>query len=279
LSREIVAERILRTMPGGTQSRLALCNDGIQYVIKCPNNPQGPNVLANEFIAARLMSAVGLPVPPSRMVRYNLDHKCVFELDHQEVFEVLACDLHFASELVNPAPGGKLYSFLPSSFIPRVENRDMFLGAYVFDIWAGSTDVRQAVYVENRDTKAFRAVLIDNGHLFGGPHWKFSLKAGTAICLEKDVYANLFDPETIETWIFQIETKVSELLPDLLKTVPSQWYKGDIGRLREILLIRARSLRSLFWDEIANLREPLRSSFRGIYETSHDAPVLPGRAY
>jgi hypothetical protein len=162
-SREVVAERILRTMPGGTQSRLALCNDGIQYVIKCPNNPQGPNVLANEAIAARLMSAVGLPVPPSRVlrtmpgetpsllvlcndgiqyvikcpnnpqgpnnlanefiaarmmsavglptppssaIRYNFDHKYVFELNHQDVFEEPACDLHFASELVMPTPGG-----------------------------------------------------------------------------------------------------------------------------------------------------------------------------
>jgi hypothetical protein len=277
LSKQVVAERVLRTMPGGTQSRLALCDDGIQYIIKCPNNPQGPNGLANEFIAARLMSAVGLPLPPSRAVKYNFDHKCVFELDHQDILEERACDLHFASELVMPSPGGRLYSFLPSSFISRIENRDMFLGAFVFDIWAGSTDVRQAVYVQNHDTKTFKAVFIDNGHLFGGPHWKFSLKAGTAICLEKDVYANLFNPEAIEAWIFQIETKVSELLPELMKTVPPQWYKGDIDHLLETLLSRARSLRSLFWDEIANLREPLRISLRGIYEISHDPPVFPGR--
>ena len=143
----------------------------------------------------------------------------------------------------------------------------MFLGAFVFDVWAGSTDVRQAVYVENQDTKTFRAVFMDNGHLFGGPHWKFSLKAETVIGLEKCVYASLFNPEAVEPWIFQIETKASELLPSLMKTVPPQWYKGDIGCLREILLLRARSLRSLFWDQIANLGEPLRSS------SSLDHPV------
>jgi hypothetical protein len=191
LSREIVAKRVLRTMPGGIQSQLVLCNGGIQYVIKCPNNPQGPNNLANEFIAARMMSAIGLPTPPSSAIRYTFDHKYMCELNYQDILEESACDLHFASELVIPTRGGRLHSFLPSSFISRIENRDMFLGAFVFDIWAGSTDIRQALYVENQDTKTFKAVLIDNGHLFGGPHWKFSLKAGTAICLEKELSAQL----------------------------------------------------------------------------------------
>jgi hypothetical protein len=268
VSKKILVERVLCEMPGGAHSRLVLCDNGVQYVVKSPDNPQGPNVLANELIAASLMSAIGLPVAPWRRVNYSFPDKCFS--DHP------TSGLHFASELLRAPMNERLYSFLPSSFIPRIENRPMFLGALVFDIWAGSTDVRQVIYVENKNTGTFKVVFIDNGHLFGGPHWEFSLNSGAAICLETEVYSNLLDPKTIEAWIVQIETKVVELLPDLIKTVPAEWYKGDIVCLREILLLRARSLRSLFWNEIATIKEPLRSSFRGTYEPSTHPPVLPG---
>jgi hypothetical protein len=257
LPKLIVVDRVLRTLPGSSGAQLVLCDDGKRYVLKCPNNPLSPNVLANEFIAAGLMHVLNLPISQSSSVTYPEHIRCGYSHAGSAP--------HFASELLEPSSGGSLYSFLPSSFVLRTENRPDFIGALVFDIWAGSVDDRQAIFVENQRARTFKAVFIDNGHLFGGPHWKFTLRPGTALCLDYCVYNNLFDPETIEGWIAQIETMVPNILPGLVSMVPSQWYNGDIARLQDTLLLRAANLRSLFWEEMMSLKGTLRGLFRGTY--------------
>ena len=268
MQQPILVEQVLRRMPGSAGAQLALCDNKMRYVIKCTNNLQGPNVLANEFLGVALMNALALPTAEWRIAKYSLSAAC--PCDHSE------CDLHFASELLKPSSEGRLYSYLPSSFVSRIENRPDFIGVLVFDIWAGSTDIRQAIYVEDHESRTFKAVFIDNGHLFGGPRWEFTLRPGIAICLDLSVYTDLFDPELIEAWIARIETIVPHILPGLVGTVPSQWYKGDAGHLQDTLLSRAESLRRLFWEEIRNLKGPLRNSFRGSYGTSRGSQILPG---
>jgi hypothetical protein len=263
----ILVERVLRSMPGSAGALLALCDDK-HYVIKCAKNPQGPNVLANELIGSALMDAFALPAARSLYARYSPSARCPF--DHSEN------DLHFASELLRPSSEGRSYSFLPSSFVSRISNRPDFIGALVFDIWAGSTDVRQAIYIEDVKSRTFKAVFIDNGHLFGGPHWEFTLRPGIAICLDLNVYTDLFDPGLIETWIARIETTAPQILSGLMSAVPDQWYKGNTDRLQDTLLLRAGSLRDLFWQEISNLKGSHRTAFRGIYGSSHDTEILPG---
>lgn len=268
MQQPISVEWVLRSLPGSSLAQLALCDDKNSYVIKCGNNSEGSNTLANEVIADLLMNALNLPTAQWRIATYSSSAACPFH--HSK------CDLHFASELLKPSSNGRLYSFLPGSFVPRIENRPDFIGALVFDIWAGSTDVRQAVYVEDHKNRTFKAVFIDNGHLFGGPHWKFTLRPGTAICLDYTVYNDLLDPEVIEAWIARIETIVPSILPGIMRAVPRQWYKGNAVALQDTLLSRAESLRALFWEEIMNLKGPLRRSFRGIYGTLPDTQILPG---
>jgi hypothetical protein len=264
----ILVKRVLRSMPGSAGALLALCDNEIPYVIKCANSFQGPNVLANEFIGSALMEALALPTARWQYARYSSSADCPFNQS--------GCDLHFASELLRPSSDGRLYSFLPSTFVPRVENRPDFIGALVFDIWAGSSDVRQPVYVEDTESRTFKAVFIDNGHLFGGPYWEFALRPGTALCLDLSVYTDLIAPGLIETWIARIETTVPPILSGLLSSVPCQWYKGDTVRLQDTLLSRAESLRDLFGKEIMSLKGVHSSSFRGIYGTSPYDQILSG---
>ncbi len=261
-------------MPGGAQTHLALCDDGLLYVIKCPNNPQGPNVLANEFIGSSLLSAIGLPTAKWRFARYPPKHNCSFNYRHGTGIVLPRCRLHFASRVLTPSSKGRLYSYLPDLFIDRVENRSAFLGAMVFDIFAGSLDTRQAVYVEDHIKRTFKAVFIDNGHLFGGPSWNFDVPGKSALCLQRTIYPEVLDLASIEGWITQIETKIPELLPSILRAVPKQWYKGEIACLRERLNGRAASLRGIFWDEMSRSKHPICQSIGRVHDRGARATTL-----
>ena len=59
----ISAVQHLRPLRGGAQSHLLRASDGTWYVTKFQNNPQHIRVLANEMLATRLGSALGLPMP------------------------------------------------------------------------------------------------------------------------------------------------------------------------------------------------------------------------
>jgi len=278
VQRCLLVEKVLRDMPGGAQTHLALCDDGLLYVIKCPNNPQGPNVLANEFIGSSLLSAIGLPTAEWRFARYPPKHNCSFNSRHGTQYRLPRCRLHFASRMLTPSSKGRLYSYLPHSFIDRVENRSALFGALVFDIFVGSLDTRQAVYVEDHIKRTFKAVFIDNGHICGGPRWSFDAPGRSALCLQHAIYPETIDLASIEGWIARIKTTIPALLPSVFGAVPKQWYKGDIAWLQERLVGRAISLEGIFWNEILRSKQALCLTLRRVHDRDARAGIHSSRA-
>jgi hypothetical protein len=274
----LLVEEVLRDMPGGAQTQLARCSDGAPYVVKCPGNPQGPNVLANEFIGASLLGAIGLPTGEWKFARYSPAHKCSFVYKHGTRVLGPKCGLHFASRMLEPSSEGRLYSYLPDRFIGRLKNRPDFLGALVFDIFTGSLDARQAVYVEDHRSRTFKAVFIDNGHICGGPCWDFSVSGKSPRCLQRTIYSEAIDLAGVEGWIARIEATIPDLLPSVLGAVPKQWYKGDIACLQDTLCSRAASLRSVVWDEILLSKHPTHLSMGGVHDRSTRAGIYSSRA-
>ena len=67
------ANKYIRKMKGGSQSILVQCDDNRFYVVKMAGNPQGSNILANEFLGSVIAHAVGLPVAECRVIRLS-DH-------------------------------------------------------------------------------------------------------------------------------------------------------------------------------------------------------------
>ena len=63
------ANKYIRKMKGGSQSILVQCDDNRFYVVKMAGNPQGSNILANEFLGSVIAHAVGLPVAECRVIR------------------------------------------------------------------------------------------------------------------------------------------------------------------------------------------------------------------
>ena len=254
-------------MPGSASSLMALCDDDKLYIVKCANSSAGTNVLANEMLGAELLRAAGLPTPNWKFVRFSSTtlYEPADGVDANNR-EHVGCGLHFGSELIEPSAGGRLYSFLPRCFFPRVLNRSDFIGALIFDIWAQSTDVRQAVFLEGRASHLFNAHFIDQGHLFGGPNWSTRPRPGASLCLERSMYADLMNNKLLHHWFSRIGTAAPTIVSSTIQAIPRDWYKGDIASLKGTLLGRLPWLEDLFWQELDGMKLPLRRSVISSYE-------------
>jgi hypothetical protein len=61
----------IRRMRGGSQSQLMRASDGNYYITKFQGNPQHTRVLANEFIASRPGSYLGMPMPEVAVIEVS----------------------------------------------------------------------------------------------------------------------------------------------------------------------------------------------------------------
>ena len=110
-------------MKGGSQAILVQCDDNRFYVVKMAGNPQGPNVVANEFLGSVIAGAVGLPVAESMLIHLS-DHFIDSEPDIW--FELPSgkkrpdSGLHFGSLLVGQpfGPHGHQSTSVPRESTP-----------------------------------------------------------------------------------------------------------------------------------------------------------------
>jgi hypothetical protein len=243
----IAVTTVVRTQPGGSQSRLVRCDDGKLYVLKMNPNPQGPNVLANEALGTILIRGLGFLAPSWKPIRIDLKAVRLFpELIMQtSVREATfpTCGIHFGSEYLG-GPRYDVYDFMPKSYMYKLKCAEQFLPIYLFDIWACHQDERQCVYRRARYTSFYDTFFIDNGHLFGGPKWSEVAghsRSGRSFNFELPAIG---DPR-IEQWLRVFEERIPTLLYHAIAAVPEDWYQDDIYALYARLLWRLERIRSL----------------------------------
>jgi len=251
------AVQFVRKMRGGSQPALIRCNDGKLYIVKFFNNPQGPNVLANEVLGNELLNVLNLPTPQWKMVfisrsfiKKNIEMTFETALGHSSI----ESGLHFGSEFLGDEKTGCVYEWLPNALCGRVINSKDLLGMHVFDVWTNHCDHRQSLYTTGDGNASFRAVFIDNGHLFGGPEWARKRRQGESLSLDKRFHSNEWPVEITESWIARFETECSSSLPNIIQRVPRFWYSGDINQVAESLVRRLSMLRALFSEELTRKR-------------------------
>jgi hypothetical protein len=222
-------------------------------------NPQGPNVVANEFLGSVIAGAVGLPVAESMAIHMS-DHFIDREPDLW--FELSSgrkrpdAGLHFGSLLVGQPSGPQRPSeYISPSRINTIANRDAFLGMHILDVWANHQDNRQAVLVRRSDEGTQQASFIDHGHMFGGPDWSFRERPGAAFHLERTVYSELWHDELVSSWIFHFQTVIPEVLSWVTSILPSRWYNGDLRSLMEELIHRLSNLTELVQKDATRSRQ------------------------
>jgi hypothetical protein len=258
----VQAVQFIRKMRGGSQPALIRCNDDKLYVVKFFRNQQGPNVLANEVLGNELLRTFSLPTPQWRVVFVSAS----FLRENSVSFETpfgnssIESGLHFGSEFLGSDKTGQAYERLPKGLCSRVTNLEDFLGIHIFDVWASHCDRRQTIFTTADENASFRAVFIDNGHLFGGPEWRRVRRQGESLGLDSHFQMRRWSTEAVDAWICRFEAKRLSSLFDVIPCIPKPWFSGDIDRVIGPLADRLSTLRTLFTEELTQKQKILRLS-------------------
>jgi len=280
----IRAKTLIRKMHGGSQGILIRGDDDELYVVKCNNNPQGPNLLANEMLGSEMLHSVGLPTPKWKAILITdefLHHNQSLRFECSSGLGSIYSGIHFGTRFVGQIEGTEVYDFLPSSFCRRIANAADFLGIYIFDVWANHHDHRQAVYSCRSEDPAIDAHFIDNGHLFGGPYWSTDEKYGAAMCLDQSLYTTPWHENVINEWISRFEILIPQNLYRVVKRIPKDWYKGNVVVLAEFLESRLQNLHELFRLELqrnCRINVNLKTGFSNASMQLRDSRLLQIRS-
>jgi hypothetical protein len=271
----LTAVRHIRKMRGGAQSHLLQADDGHWYVVKFRNNPQHRRILVNETIAAVLLDYLRISQPETTLVEVTPE----FLESNPEVFiqlgtrrTAIPAGWHFGSRYPGDPGRTAVYDFLPDALLARVVNFNEYLGALVFDKWAGNADSRQSIFVRARIKewapeagahhleKGFLAQMVDHGYLFDGPNWDFCDSPLQGLYYRPLVYEKVRGWDDFEPWLSQVVDFPEDVIDSALKRIPEAWLDGDreaLGALLERLLARRKRVPDL----IGEVRRGRANSF------------------
>jgi hypothetical protein len=238
-------------MRGGSQGQLMLGEDDNLYVVKFQNNPQATRVLANEFLATKLASAVGLSVPECDVIEVTpWLVKTTPELCITLAHTTEACrpGLQFGSKFVGGLMPGQVVDYLPEPLLLDVKNLNEFAGMLVLDKWACNVNGRQAVFLKKGRDRRYSAVFVDQGYCFNAGEWIFQDVVLRGVFPRNAVYERVGGWDSFEPWLSRVETMDEALICELAEAVPPEWYGGDVSemeRMIESLLARRVRVREL----------------------------------
>ena len=248
LDRRRSVTSVTRQLRGGSQSRLVRCDDDNFYVLKLRNNLQGPNVLANEWLGAALMSALGVNTP--RVAQLHLTSAMIRRLPLLSIEgsggKVLPVPgYHFGSSFVGDVT--MVERATDSTFGARPLNtanlRD-FARVFLLDAWANTAHRRELIFIKNRGGTA-TACFIDHGHMFGGPSWTHGDFRERFYLQHSPFYIAALTRETIEDIISKMGIMIPKVFEGAIATLPPSWYLGDIVSLQSFYMRRLQNLRRL----------------------------------
>jgi hypothetical protein len=204
-------------MRGNTKAVLVETGSGRAYVTKSAENPLGRRVLASEWIGTTLMHHLGLPVPGIALIAVESD------------LGYLPIGTHFGSRYPDDSDTWSIYDFVPDRLTGRlIDDRDIFTGTMIFDLWAANTDLRQSIFYRpptpHQVKQGLHTLFIDNSHLFGGPDWTFEATTNTGRYLSRTMCSHVCDWSDFSPWLERIELLVKEnLIKKTMKSIPVEW--------------------------------------------------------
>ena len=220
----VSAVRFVRRMSGGSQACLVEADDSRRYVVKFRNNPQGRNVLFNDFMATAIQEECGLLVPPCKTIMTSESF-----FDENRESWLLTCDgterpeagLSFASLYMGDVVGRSGLMVLPNRSYSRVHNRASFWLAWLIDIITEQTDRRQVLFLEVLPGR-LSAVFLDNGHSFGGPTGAAGRAFASSLYYDYRVYSDISDEQFAKHRSSILRSRMNKLWR-LAESLPDEW--------------------------------------------------------
>lgn len=253
----------IRRMRGGAQGQLMLGADGHPYVVKFQNNPQDVRVLANELLATRLASAVGLSAPEVELIDVEdwlVENTPDLEMDLGKTRERCRPGLQFGSRFVGGLMPGHVVDYLPEEQLGEVRNLNEFAGVLALDKWTGNANGRQAVFVRKPRERRYRAVFIDFGYCFHAAEWRFEDNPLRGVYYRNLVYREIAGWDSFEPWLTRLETLAADAVWSAANDVPPEWYGGDLSEM-EALVEKLLQRRSRIRELIEGFRRSDRKPF------------------
>lgn len=245
---------------GATQPVIVLTT-GLKFCVAKFRDFTGRHGLLAEAVGAGILSAMGLPVPKWTPIRFTdefLDEHPKAWLPNAPGRRVIRprAGLHFGSRLMTSANGEEPYPIIPTSWVPKVENRRDFVGVLLADLWMNNCDRRQAVYVADVSQERLRAVFIDNDWAFGGYRGDEKTTPRRAMIPFAGFYDGLWTEANLDFWKKRLARVDETRLDAIFDAVPGEWADADSIRWARSQLSRRRLMLDSLIDETADvLRE------------------------
>lgn len=272
----LTLQRFLRKLRGGSQPILAQASDGALYVVKCAGGFQGPNLMFNESIGTELYRACGLAVAEWRTIQVDdrfLDANptCWFESPEKRIRPVAG--LCFGSRLAGQ-DGYPMSDILPGTAFRRIRNRSSFWLAWLIDVCASHSDVRQAIFKEYADWR-FEAIFIDHGHLFSGPGGMDQPLPLASRYLDPRIYGDVSKSD-----LRSIRSALEALDANALRTrvvgLPAGWRTESALMSFEQCLERLKEPRA--WETVLSELRDLQERSSKSERTRHVSKIMPSSA-
>jgi hypothetical protein len=224
----ILAVRFIHKLRrGASQPVLIEASDGIKYVLKFNNNPQGPNVPFNEAAGSELYSAFGLAVPtwnPILVTEAFIERNpgCWMDI-HKEKMRPSA-GLCFGSRFLGE-DGFRVTELFSGNRYERIRSRGSFWAAWLLDVCADQTDVRQAVFIEDSQ-RMITVFFIDHGNLFGGPNGDKQGNFLSGCRVDWEIYPDIWSGKALEIQA-ALHLMNTDSVCRQIESFPSEWKRDS----------------------------------------------------
>lgn len=233
--------RFVRLLRGASQPILVEGMNGIFYVLKFRNNPQGCNVLFNDAAGIQLYRACHLPTPlwePLHVSNGFLERNRACWIEGPKGPIKPESGLCFGARFLSNQ-SSRLFEILPGTRYDGIHDRWIFWLSWIIDACCSHTDHRQALFLKQGDN-SFEAVFIDSGNLFGGPNGNEEPRPLASRYLDPRIY-----PELTHTQAERIAKTIGALRPECLfsriQRLPTEWqtsntlasFSRGLGRLSD----------------------------------------------
>lgn len=224
----------IRRMRGGSQSHLLRADDRNLYITKFQNNPQHVRVLANEFLATRLVRFLGLPVPDVEIIAvpdWLIEDSPGLRIEIASGLIRCASGLQLGIRYAADLWQDRIFDHLADPKFEYVKNKQDFWRIVVLDKWLGNCDGRQAVFTRRSDQQEYDATFIDHGYCFNGPEWTFPDLPLHGIFHQNSIYKDVTGWNSFEPALSKAESFDNQTLWRLASEIPLEWYQHNQNAL------------------------------------------------